>query len=367
MKNSSNKEQYYALDSSGNIVYIQAANPDKEAFFCLHCYQQMVAKQGKVRQWHFAHKVLSPNCSYESYLHSLAKFLILQKLRSEQSFRIEITAPFSCANKETCLWYEDSCKEPCKWTGYKNFDLKKFYNTFEVESAYDNFRADILLSNSIKKFAPVFIEIYVSHPCEQQKIDSGNKIIELKINSEDDIKSIVDSSIITEDGNRIRFYNFNPPEEASGPPPHLKPLLKFSVYESLKMYCSYTDCLNFTQHNRKAIFELTLDTSFNFSSKTSLYDYGALVLYEHDNTFQVCNLCRYHRTRDMLCDDLWDTELDWRPIFCCLYKKLGINKYRDPSDARTCSAYRRMDEKMKAEIKQGYEQVKIICWKRSDV
>ena len=33
-----------------------------------------------------------------------------------------------------------------------------------------------------------------------KKIDSGNKIIELKINSEDDIKSIINSPIITEDG-----------------------------------------------------------------------------------------------------------------------------------------------------------------------
>lgn len=163
----------------------------------------MIAKQGKIRQWHFAHKALSPNCSYESYLHSLAKLLILQKLRSEQPFGVEIKVPFTCKNKETCIWYEDSFDESCNWTGYKNYDLKKFYNTFEVEAFYDNFRADILLSNSIKKYTPVFIEIYVSHPCEHQKIDSGNKIIELKINSEDDIKSIINSPIITEDGDLI--------------------------------------------------------------------------------------------------------------------------------------------------------------------
>ena len=36
------------------------------------------------------------------------------------------------------------------------------------------------------------------------------KIIELKINSEDDIKSIINSPIITEDGNLIRLYNFKP-------------------------------------------------------------------------------------------------------------------------------------------------------------
>lgn len=59
----------------------------------------MIAKQGKIRQWHFAHKALSPNCSYESYLHSLAKLLILQKLRSEQPFGVEIKVPFTCKIK----------------------------------------------------------------------------------------------------------------------------------------------------------------------------------------------------------------------------------------------------------------------------
>lgn len=78
MNNSSNKDQHYALDSSGNIRHIKDANPSNDEFFCLFCHRQMIAKQGKIRQWHFAHKALSPNCSYESYLHSLAKLLILQ-------------------------------------------------------------------------------------------------------------------------------------------------------------------------------------------------------------------------------------------------------------------------------------------------
>ena len=135
MNNSSNKDQHYALDSSGNIRHIKDANPSNDEFFCLFCHRQMIAKQGKIRQWHFAHKALSPNCSYESYLHSLAKLLILQKLRSEQPFGVEIKVPFTCRNKETCIWYEDSFDESCNWTGYKNYDLKKFYNTFEVEAS----------------------------------------------------------------------------------------------------------------------------------------------------------------------------------------------------------------------------------------
>lgn len=294
----------------------------------------------------------------------MAKLLILQKLRSEQPFGVEIKVPFTCKNKETCIWYEDSFDESCNWTGYKNYDLKKFYNTFEVEAFYDNFRADILLSNSIKKYTPVFIEIYVSHPCEHQKIDSGNKIIELKINSEDDIKSIINSPIITEDGDLIRLYNFKPKGDFTGPPQHPKQLVKFSVFESYKMYCGNTDCQTFSCHRNKAIFELTSDFHPDFLPEYSLYDYGIVELYDLDPNLKVCNLCRYYRPRDILFDDLFDIRIDKRPIFCCLYKKLGTDKYRDPSDARTCTAFRKIDGKTMAEIRQEYKMVKTIIWKK---
>lgn len=47
MNNSSNKDQHYALDSSGNIRHIKDANPSNDEFFCLFCHRQMIAKQGK--------------------------------------------------------------------------------------------------------------------------------------------------------------------------------------------------------------------------------------------------------------------------------------------------------------------------------
>ncbi|WP_302785862.1 hypothetical protein, partial [Alistipes shahii] len=68
--------------------------------------------------------------------------------------------------------------------------------------------------------------------------------------------------------------------------------------------------------------------------------------------------------RDILFDDLFDIRIDKRPIFCCLYKKLGTDKYRDPSDARTCTAFRKIDGKTMAEIRQEYKMVKTIIWKK---
>ena len=53
----------------------------------------MIAKQGKIRQWHFAHKALSPNCSYESYLHSLAKVNNLSESKLKFRSLVKIKRP----------------------------------------------------------------------------------------------------------------------------------------------------------------------------------------------------------------------------------------------------------------------------------
>lgn len=183
MNNSSNKDQHYALDSSGNIRHIKDANPSNDEFFCLFCHRQMIAKQGKIRQWHFAHKALSPNCSYESYLHSLAKLLILQKLRSEQPFGVEIKVPFTCRNKETCIWYEDSNSEDwllsdlsglCRYLKIKDIPKKltgkdaymKISNLFEkkgkvyskgydAENIVQNINIDIILDKQKEALKPL--------------------------------------------------------------------------------------------------------------------------------------------------------------------------------------------------------------------
>ena len=148
----------------------------------------------------------------------------------------------------------------------------------KLKPFYDNFRADILLSNSIKSIHRSLSK-YMFHILANIKmIDSGNKIIELKINSEDDIKSIINSPIITEDGDLIRLYNFKPKGDFTGPPQHPKQLVKFSVFESYKMYCGNTDCQTFSCHRNKAIFELTSDFHPDFLPEYSLYDYGIVEL-----------------------------------------------------------------------------------------
>ncbi len=87
-----------------------------------------------------------------------------------------------------------------------SYDFKKIYDTAEIEKEFNSFRADVLLSSSnIPHRDPVFMEIEVTHPCDEKKINSGNRIIEIKVEKEED------AWIDFKDSNpSIKFYNFSP-------------------------------------------------------------------------------------------------------------------------------------------------------------
>ena len=75
------------------------------------------------------------------------------------------------------------------------------------------FQADICISDSSGKNSPILIEICVSHKSEKEKLESGHKIIEIKITSEEDIEAlclgkIVASNKYSENPNQVMFYGF---------------------------------------------------------------------------------------------------------------------------------------------------------------
>lgn len=79
------------------------------------------------------------------------------------------------------------------------------------------FVADILLkrkdNGESKNNEPMFIEVAVTHPCKEEKIASGIRIIELSITQEEDIQSIVNSSFSL--APNIQLYNIK-----NTAPPH---------------------------------------------------------------------------------------------------------------------------------------------------
>lgn len=99
----SQKYQHFALDANNNIIDIHSA--DKvcgKRYFCPHCHNEMIAKRGNVRQWHFAHK--TEKCSYDKYLHSIAEKMIMDWFNQKESIVLEMEAHQKCSQYGACIF-----------------------------------------------------------------------------------------------------------------------------------------------------------------------------------------------------------------------------------------------------------------------
>ena len=348
MPHPTNTDQHYALNSDGIITHICHAE-HKGHFKCPYCNGEMIAKQGKIRKWHFAHKVLSENCTYETYLHALAKIKIRNWFYQSDKILINLDTLHQCSEIHNCQWANPDLLYDCEKHAFQTFDLKNYFNSCTIEQTYKNFRADLFLYNNQIKRDPIFIEICVKHPCEQEKINSGLRIIELIIESEDDIEQIINSPI--EENDHIRLYNFKTQIEFTDS--LNKPLSKFILYKSAKGFCSNTDCKTYTSHNPASIFEITTDCQNGFF-EYSTYELGLAWAQKYKYPVRSCFLCKYHR-RNL---DAFDNDF---PIFCCLYKKLGTNKYCKSTQAWNCEAFR-VDKQICNDIINYFHGTAISIW-----
>lgn len=180
----------YALDNQGNVISIvdvpEEGHLEKE-FFCIGCGGPMVAAIGPKRRY-FRHKADETNCNQESYLHKLAKFRIKQRFEDfSKPFEIQFHGIKECEGH--CKFFEE---HRCSFEDdLSPLDLHKFYDTCEIEKGIDGFVADLLLSHSkYPSRKPVLIEVYVKHRCTEEKINSGNKIIEVSVDSEETLEHL---------------------------------------------------------------------------------------------------------------------------------------------------------------------------------
>ncbi|WP_143558041.1 hypothetical protein [Solemya velum gill symbiont] len=142
----------------------------------------MIANLGKKKVKYFSHKSVG-DCSRETFLHKLGK----EVFRSEYTNCLKGNRPFifSIILPETCNFCATKFDKTCETSTVYNYDLTKIFTNVEEEKRVGDFIADILLSSENGK-EKIFVEIAVTHECEQPKIDSGSRIIELKISDEQD-------------------------------------------------------------------------------------------------------------------------------------------------------------------------------------
>lgn len=215
MNTYSRKEQHYAVNGEGLLVHISEAYLKKEDFFCPHCKCRMLKKCGKHRKWHFAHDYRFANneqivnCSYESYLHSFAKLRFKQWFDSSDKIILYYKQRNVCSIQDKCKWTQNA-PHKCRKYEKRALNLKEYVDQCLVEENINfggkQFRADLLLINSVSSKNKILIEVKVTHECTEKKKTSGGRIIEFEVHSEEDVERIVENGI--EENDAVKYYGF---------------------------------------------------------------------------------------------------------------------------------------------------------------
>lgn len=321
---SSHKYQHFALDINNSIIDIQNTDDlNNQQYFCPYCHKEMIPKRGNIRQWHFAHK--SDKCSYDKYLHSIAEIMIMAWFNKNGTVMLSMNNYEKCDRYGSCAFYD---KVSCNGTTRAQFDLKKYYSKCIKEHRYGGFIADLYCESYTNPNSPIFIEIFVTHECSQEKKSSGIRIIELAIQSEEDILNIVNSTKLIE-SEKVRLYNFKRKEFLVNK--FVQPFQKYILHPTLKSYVERDiSCRNYDQH-RKGIYEISMpynDCIPYFFNSGGLYMVGKVKAYLDGYLRKDCQICK------------WQAETMEGDRFCKLYKKCGNPKLCKDNDTLRCSMFR---------------------------
>ncbi|MBD5215034.1 MAG: hypothetical protein HDS78_00675 [Bacteroidales bacterium] len=314
----------FSLNEAGVLIDVRDAVKGN-VYFCPCCGAVMLPRQGNVRRWHFAHKSNAVNCSYETYLHKIAKQSIRECFEKSSNFFIEFLANVSCSVEECPLGNNN----PCTWKQEKVFDLKKYYDCCSEEAAFDSFRADILLINSKRyDFKPVAIEIFVSHRSSTEKLESNHKIIEIKIDSEDDIRAIISASKIIE-SEKVSFYNFN--ADTCELPDANHQAVKHMFW--IRSNGNFLSVDNYYGSTLKCLTPIPIEVEssiFHIESTDSIeWDFAFNRMVRYGLNIAYCSMCRFYKFNDY-----------HMRMLCVLYKLKNTPQFPEQKEANNCPYFK---------------------------
>ena len=201
----------HATNNDGQLVSINDVKNGKECnCICPACKEPLIARNnGKYRRPHFAHSS-SYECeaAYESMLHLLAKNRTQEAFLSSDSFLL------SYIHKSYCPNISEKCGSlKCFSQKEEKINLKDIYDCCEQEIPYDNInrRSDLkIFSSKNPNIKPIYIEFYVTHKSDAEKLHSGEQIIECVIENEEDIDIIIKNGFISNqlENPKIKIYGF---------------------------------------------------------------------------------------------------------------------------------------------------------------
>lgn len=349
----------YAVDLNGFLVNVDDVRTGNECgCFCPACKEPLMAKnQGQKRIHHFAHQS-GTECdfAYESMLHLLAKEKVRNAFLNNDEFWMSFEYGSYCPQSEKCVYVRYG---NCRTIQQKSFDLKKFYDSCEQEIRYDKIRRrsdlKIYLSTHPER-EPIYIEFCVTHASDDDKLHSGNKIIEILIEDENDILNIVKNGFIEQKPlneytehkpSKIEFYGFKKEDYNNNAISSSIEFVRYVLYPSGKTRCYQDegDCKSFAKSTSHSLFEMRFHTPVSFG----IYDYAKYIGFQK---FGIRNCC--------VCRNYVDSYNGLGKI-CRLYRHLQIPPYEtlDTSRAKTCRCFildkDDMEQKLNGSVPASYD------------
>lgn len=208
----------YAYDEAGDLIYIEDVDKVtryEHTYTCPNCGYPMLPRLGEINAHCFAHSQ-NHKCGLESYIHKTAKYILADRFNNPViPFKINLELKRPCSDYEKCKenksWFCDH------WSYKKEFDLTQYYKaTALVEKDVKEsdgvtfFRPDVLLKSTNPGREDIFIEVYHRSKSKKAKINSGHKIIEIRIRNLSDLHYLESQEVFYE-GEDVTFYNFNAP------------------------------------------------------------------------------------------------------------------------------------------------------------
>ena len=282
----------HARNESGKDVDIKDVTNimrDSTQFFCWGCGRRMVAVINGDKERHFRHYE-ECECNGESYIHNRGKAIFKETFDKSQAFYVEMKGLSICSHKYECpLYYSDRCEPPKSF----KFNLKQYYDTSELEVFIKehNVQPDVLLTSSKYPERKLFVEIYHTSECSPEKISSGERIIEIPVNSEKDIR-MIQSGVIKE-SESIRFYNFHPKETV---PHNAEQAILFLVTDDGRVGFDINDCSDYFPRKKVDLGSIRYGIFANNSSISSKKDFIKFCIskaYDEKRLYRDCRMCKH--------------------------------------------------------------------------
>lgn len=211
----------------------------------------------------------------------------------------------------------------------------------EPEIPYDKIRrrSDLkIFSSTHPEREPIYIEFCVTHASDEEKLHSENRIIEIKLESEQDVTNLVEHGFRESraykdaphvvDSPNVKFYGFEKRYDYNNNSVGQKiEFVRYTLYPSGKTRCFQDSCIccNLMRSNQSSLLEIVFHTSISFG----IYDYAKYVGF---SKFPVPNC--------IVCKNYVDNYNGMGKL-CRLYKHLQIDMTEkfDTSRAKNCPRF----------------------------